>query len=311
MAIFIISVSSDSSEEKVGTSIGRVILFESDPSEDPSSDNIPPLPAISPFLSSTDESLDNDVHDTPPSPTHGTPFTETTLSTQRSPKVSGALRCRVMILAPRQPIPHGRPYRYHPNGPTSSDLSTDALSDSASSHSSSDHPSPALPSGTESSHRLCSLVPSIPRLSIVVIERSSHDSSFVSPSRKRSRSPAAFVLLSSPIHEALSSVRVDLLPSPKRIRSPESATDLEVSLAESSEPSRSRGTNLEMDVDVERSDKRHLEPEIDPVKAVIEACFDFSDIIRGSRVDVRVEAVTVARDEVRTDARDMVEGGDD
>ncbi|GJU37094.1 hypothetical protein Tco_1185448 [Tanacetum coccineum] len=29
--------------------------------------------------------------DTPPSPTHGTPFTKTTLSTQRSPTASGAL----------------------------------------------------------------------------------------------------------------------------------------------------------------------------------------------------------------------------
>nr|GFC13260.1 hypothetical protein [Tanacetum cinerariifolium] len=58
----------------------------------------------------------SDIPDTPPSPTHGTPFTETTLSTQRSPTTSGALRHRVMILTPGQPIPHGRPYRYHPNG---------------------------------------------------------------------------------------------------------------------------------------------------------------------------------------------------
>nr|GFD57999.1 hypothetical protein [Tanacetum cinerariifolium] len=74
-------------------------------------------PATSPFLSSTDDSSDNDTPDTPPSPTHGTPFTEITLSTQRSPTTSGALHRRVMILAPRHLIPHGRPYRYHPNGP--------------------------------------------------------------------------------------------------------------------------------------------------------------------------------------------------
>ncbi|GKB34098.1 hypothetical protein Tco_0879040 [Tanacetum coccineum] len=54
---------------------------ESDPSEDPSSDNIPPLPAISPFLSSDDDSTDNDTPDTPSSPTHDTPFTEITAST--------------------------------------------------------------------------------------------------------------------------------------------------------------------------------------------------------------------------------------
>ncbi|GJX84276.1 putative reverse transcriptase domain-containing protein [Tanacetum coccineum] len=145
MAIFVISVSSDSSDESVGTPAGRVILFgtipttipdttpivtpptthvditltpteipivspiispspdytpaspdyspvsdtESDPSEDPSPDRIPLLPATSPFLSSTDNSSNT----------------------------SRALRRRVMILAPGQPIPHGRPYCYHPNGP--------------------------------------------------------------------------------------------------------------------------------------------------------------------------------------------------
>ncbi|GJR97731.1 hypothetical protein Tco_0269905 [Tanacetum coccineum] len=77
---------------------------ESDPSEDPSSDHIPPLPAISPFLSSANDTTDSDTPDTPPSPTNGTPFTEITSSTQRSPVIP----CRrVMILAPGQPIPHG------------------------------------------------------------------------------------------------------------------------------------------------------------------------------------------------------------
>nr|GEY19096.1 hypothetical protein [Tanacetum cinerariifolium] len=40
---------------------------ESDPFEDLSSDHILPLPATSPFLSLTDDSLDNDIPDTPPS----------------------------------------------------------------------------------------------------------------------------------------------------------------------------------------------------------------------------------------------------
>nr|GEW60602.1 hypothetical protein [Tanacetum cinerariifolium] len=91
--------------------------IETNPSEDPSSDHIPPLPATSPFLSSTDDSSGSGIPDIPPSPTHGTPFIETTLSTQRSPAASGSFRCRVMVLAPGQPIPHGRPYRYHLNGP--------------------------------------------------------------------------------------------------------------------------------------------------------------------------------------------------
>ncbi|GJZ00791.1 hypothetical protein Tco_0518220 [Tanacetum coccineum] len=74
--------------------------MEFDPSEDPLSYHISPLPATSSFLSSTDDSSDSDIPDTPPSPTHGTPFTETTLSTQRSPTAFGALRRRFMILSP-------------------------------------------------------------------------------------------------------------------------------------------------------------------------------------------------------------------
>ncbi|GJU85846.1 putative reverse transcriptase domain-containing protein [Tanacetum coccineum] len=173
---------------------------ESDPSEDPSSDHIPPLPATSPFLSSDDDTTDSDSPDTPPSPTHGTPFTEITSSTQRSPVIP---RRRVMILAPGQPIPHGRPYRYHLNGPVhmmtarkrvgplpthrlavrhsadhsssdssseaSSDFHSDASSDSSSRHSLSDHSSPDLPSTSAgpSRKRRRSPMTSVPALPLV------------------------------------------------------------------------------------------------------------------------------------------------
>nr|GEY12169.1 hypothetical protein [Tanacetum cinerariifolium] len=90
---------------------------ESDLSNDPSSDHIPPLPATSLFRSSTDDSSDSNIPNTPLLPTHGTPFTETTLSTQRSHAASRSFRRRDMVLAPGKPIPHGRPYRYHLNGP--------------------------------------------------------------------------------------------------------------------------------------------------------------------------------------------------
>ncbi|GJW22341.1 hypothetical protein Tco_0032963 [Tanacetum coccineum] len=309
MAISVILVLSDSSEESVRTSTRRFILFgtipttipnttpfvippsthidtaltptspdytpaspdyspasdtESDPSDDPLSDHILPLPTISPFLSLTNDSSDSDTPDTPLSPTHGTPFTEMILSTQSTLVAPGAFRDRVMILAPGQPIPHGRPYCYHLNGSihimtarkrvgplpthrlamrysvdyssldyfasddssrdsssslsskTSSDPSSDDLSDSSSDHS---LPSPL--SGMRPSHHLCSLVPSIPRSSAAISDGPSHDSSSASLSRKRSRSPAAFVPLSSLIPRVLSSARADLLPSPKRIRSPD------------------------------------------------------------------------------------------
>nr|GEY07008.1 reverse transcriptase domain-containing protein [Tanacetum cinerariifolium] len=211
MAISIILVSSYSTEESVGTSTGRVILFgtipttildttlsmippsthvdtklipigistipsspdytpvspdyaptasdyssasdtESDPSEDLSPDHIPPPPATLPFLSLTDDSLDSDIRDTPPSPTHARP---------------------------------------------------------------------------------------------------SHESSFVSPSHKRRRSPVVSIPLSLLIPRVLSYEHADHLPSPKKIRSSELVTDLEVSLVDGFEPYVPRETNIEMDVDVE------------------------------------------------------------
>ncbi|GKB50822.1 hypothetical protein Tco_0901575 [Tanacetum coccineum] len=208
---------------------------ESDPSEDPPSDHIPPLPAVSPFLSSDEDPTDSDTPDTPSSPTHDTPFTEITASTQRSPIIP---RRRVMLLAPGQPIPFGRPYRYHLNGtvhmmtarkrvgplpthrlaeryPTdlsssdssseaSSDFHSDASSDPSSRHSSSDHSSPDLPS---TSARL---------------------------SRKRRRSPMTSVPALSPVFGALSPVRADLIPSPKRVKDSGYLAEVEVDHRETS-----------------------------------------------------------------------------
>ncbi|GKA53616.1 putative reverse transcriptase domain-containing protein [Tanacetum coccineum] len=150
----------------------------------------------------------------------------------------------------------------------SSDFHSDASSDSSLRHSLPDHSSPDLPSTS------------------------------VGPSRKRRRSPMISVPALPPVAGALSPVRADLIPSPKRIKSPESATDLEgcsedsfepyvpkeVGLGvdvedESSEQSRFRGTDIEVDDDVERSDRMDIDP---------------------------VEAVTVARDDVETGTRDSI-----
>ncbi|GKB76760.1 putative reverse transcriptase domain-containing protein, partial [Tanacetum coccineum] len=134
-------------------------------------------------------------------------------------------------------------------------------------------------------------------------DHSSHDlpSTSAGPSRKRRRSPMASVPGLPLVSRALSPIRADLIPSPTRVRDYGYLADIEVDPSEvrlgvdfedeSFEQSRSRGTNLEVDDDVERSEEPHLKPEIDPIEAVIEACFDFADIIRASGVDVRVEAV--------------------
>ncbi|GJZ93170.1 putative reverse transcriptase domain-containing protein [Tanacetum coccineum] len=285
MAISVISVSSDSSEDSTDTTViptkipitaptippsldytpaspdySPASKTESDPSEDPSSDHIPPLPAISPFLSSADDT-----------------------NRQRSPVIP---RRRVMILGFGQPIPHGRPYRYHPNGPVhmmtarkrvgplpvqqldmrhfvdhslsdyfspddsardsssdssseaSSDFHSDASSDSSSRHLLSDHSSPDLPSTS------------------------------ARPSRKRRRSPMTSVSALPPVSRVLSPVRADLIPSPKRIRDSGYLADIEV------DP---RETSLRDDVIVRGSDEPHLEQDINPeIQAEIDECFTYA-----------------------------------
>ncbi|GJY06082.1 hypothetical protein Tco_0373136 [Tanacetum coccineum] len=356
MAISVISISSDSSEDSVGTPAGRVILFgtipttipdttpvitppatqtdtpviptetpiiaptippspdytpaspdyspasdsESDPSEDPSSDHIPPLPDISPFLSSDDDPTDSDTPDTPSSPTHDTPFTEITASTQRSPIIP---RRRVMLLAPGQPIPHGRPYRYHFNGPVhmmtarkrvgplpthhlavrhstdhsssdssseaSSDFHSDASSDPSSRHSLSDHSSPDLP-GTSAGL-----------------------------SHKRRRSPMTYVPALSPISGALSHVRADLIPSPKRIKDSGYLADVEV------DP---REISLRDDAIVRVSDEPHLDQGSDPDnQAEIDESFAYADALRDRGIEARVVVEADDRDETETGVRGPVE----
>nr|GFB24685.1 hypothetical protein [Tanacetum cinerariifolium] len=126
---------------------------ESDPYEDPSSSHIPPLPATSPFLSSDDNTTDSDTPDTPLSPTHDTPFTKITASTQRSPVIPRRRRVRsspVQQLSVRHPVDH-------------------SSSDSSSRHSSSDHSSPDLlsTSAGPSRKRRRSPMTSVPALPLV------------------------------------------------------------------------------------------------------------------------------------------------
>ncbi|GKE41755.1 hypothetical protein Tco_1469039, partial [Tanacetum coccineum] len=250
---------------------------EPDPFKDLTSDRIPPLPATSPFISSTDDSSDNDTLDTPPPPpTHEIPLVEVTLlSSQLLPTSFGVRHRRVTILSLGQPIPYGRP---DSSSETSSDSSSDPIYDYSSGHSSFDHSSQALPSGMRSSHQLCSSVPSIPHSSAAITKRPSNSSS-KGPSCKRSRSPTTYVPLSSP--GALSSVRVDLLPPRKRIRSSDFMSNLEDCSDESSESSVLRETSLRDDVDVEGSDEPYSGPDIDlEVQAEIDKCIAYADALR-------------------------------
>nr|GEW29855.1 hypothetical protein [Tanacetum cinerariifolium] len=128
------------------------------------------------------------------------------------------------------------------------------------------------------------------------------------PSRKRSRSPTTSVLVSSPVPGALSSIRVDLLPPRKRIRSSDSAMDLEDCSGKSSESSVPRETSLRNDVVVRSSDEPYSEPDIDlEIQAEIDECIAYADALRAKGIDDRVVVETVAREEVETSARGTVE----
>nr|GEW68469.1 putative reverse transcriptase domain-containing protein [Tanacetum cinerariifolium] len=308
MAISVISVSLDSSKDSVRIPVGRVILFGTIPTTitDTTPMITPPTtqtdttviptethiiaPTIPPSLYYTPASPDyspasktDDTPDTPPSPTHGTPFTEMTFFTQRSPVIPPR---RVIILAPGQPIPHVRPYRYHPNGPVhmmtarkrveplpiqqlvvrhSVDHSLsdyfsldDSARDSSLDSSSEASPDFHLDASLDSSSRHSLLDHSSPDL----------PSTSAGPSRKRRRSLMTYVPALPPVSGALSLVHADLIPSPKRVRDSGYLADIE---------------------------------------AEIDECFAYAYALRDRGIDARVVVEAVDRDEIKTGMRGPVE----
>nr|GEY32654.1 hypothetical protein [Tanacetum cinerariifolium] len=189
----------------MGTPAGRVMLFGTIPTTIPDTTTViaPPTadtPIIAPtILTSPDY--------TPASPDYS-PASEAEFDPSEDP-ASGHI-------PPLPPIPHGRPYRYHPNGPVHmmtvrkrvrplpvQQLSVrhsvnHSLSDSSSRHSSSDHSSPDL------------------------------QSTSAGPSRKIRRSPMTSVPALPLVSGALSPIRADLIPPPKRVRDIGYLADVEV-----------------------------------------------------------------------------------
>nr|GEX42014.1 hypothetical protein [Tanacetum cinerariifolium] len=263
---------------------------KSDLSEDPSSDHIPPLPAILPFLSSADDTTNSDTPDSLPSPTYGTLFTEISAFTQRSHVIP---RRRVMILAPGQPIPYGRPYCYHPNGPVHmmttrkrvgllpvQQLAVRHYVD----HSSSDYFSPddsardsSSDSSSEASSDFHSKASSDSSSRHSLSDHSSPDllSTSARPSRKRRRSSMTSLHALPPVSGALSLIRADLIPSPKRVRDSGYLADVEVD---------HRETSLRDDVMVRGIDARVVAVAVDQEK---------SETGTRGPVKVRVKRVTL------------------
>ncbi|GKF19279.1 hypothetical protein Tco_0067917, partial [Tanacetum coccineum] len=145
----VISISSDSSEESVGSHAPRVILFGAILAiipviPDENKDSLPPapdLPLVSPFLCSDDTKADGESEPAEQrlvSSSHDTlaPLSEFSLA----PVIAASEICRrsMTLVRPGEAIPFDRPYRTHLNGPHSS--SSGAPSD----HSLSGHTPPDI-----------------------------------------------------------------------------------------------------------------------------------------------------------------------
>ncbi|GJU31492.1 MAK10-like protein [Tanacetum coccineum] len=301
MAFFVISISSDSSEETVGTSTARVILFGTIPITIPPialttdlpvihddtlltptiSPAIPIIPHVAPIIQYTSPFIDTDSSD---SDTPDSPPLQTLPAPPRLPR-----RPAVLVL-PGQPILISRPYRTHPDGvlkmltarksvgslPTHR-LASRYLSDSFSFDSSSRYSSSGY-----------------------VISDSPDDSSTTTsarPSRKRCRSPTSSVHVVLSVYRSLSLVHADLSPPPKRIRDSDSVTDLKISSEDGYESYVPREVGLGMDF--EDSYEPYIELDIDSdIQADIDKCITYADAIRARGMDDRDVVETAAKEEV-------------
>nr|GEW72115.1 hypothetical protein [Tanacetum cinerariifolium] len=199
-----------------------------------------------------------------------------------------------MILAHGQPISHGRPYRYHPNGLVHTmtakkrvgplpvqQLAVRHFVD----HSSSDYFSPddsaqyySSYSSSEASSDFHSNASSDSSLRHSLSDHSSPDlpSTFAGPSRKRRRSSMTSVPALPPVSGALSPIRADLIPSPDSGY----LAYVEVDPIE---------TSLRDDVMVRGRDEPHLEQDIDPeIQAEIDECIAYADALIDRGIDDRV-----------------------
>ncbi|GKD24591.1 hypothetical protein Tco_1230805, partial [Tanacetum coccineum] len=234
MAFSVISISSDSSEESVGTSTARVILFGTIPTTIPSTTRAADVPVIhdDTSLIPTDTLTISPIVPTilPIAPT-----IQSRVAARSSPPSSpirqilpappGLPRRPIVLVLPGQPIPVGRPYRTHPNGVLQMLTVRKSVGSLPTYRISSRYPSDSSSSDHFTSDDLL-------RDSRYALSDSPCDSPTVTsagPSRKRCRSHTSSVTVVSPIRRALLPVHADLLPPHKRIRDSEYVMDFEVS----------------------------------------------------------------------------------
>ncbi|GJR05573.1 hypothetical protein Tco_0528557 [Tanacetum coccineum] len=220
MAAPVISISSDTSDESVGSPISQVILFGSIPIE------VPIVPADLPIAPEVRAAVVASPARVLKLDTHSSSKSDTEFPERR---VSSTPHDAMHILV-------GRLYRTHPGGPCRA-LTTRKMVGPLPSHRLAlRHSSPSLPLGIRprlwlrspvSGTRFSSTVESSPSDSPdTTSDRRSHSPPYsAGPSRKRCRSPTTTMPSSIPASRALSPTRVDLLPPYKRFRDSYSSED--------------------------------------------------------------------------------------
>ncbi|GJY46649.1 putative reverse transcriptase domain-containing protein [Tanacetum coccineum] len=272
-----------SSEESVGTSTARVILFSTIPTVIPSTTPATDLPYTFPFIET--DSSDSDTPDSPPSQD---PY-EAAVAGWRS-RVAARLSlpsshiCQILPAPPAYPADQlflsYQDSRFLlvdpivPNlmGVLKMFISMKSVGSLLVLRLASRHPSYSSSSNSSSRHSS----------SGYAISDSLNDSSTVAsarPSRKRCRSPISSVPVVLPVRGALYLVRADLSPPPKRTRDSNSVIDLEGSSKDGYDPYVPRETGLR--VDVKDSYEPYTEPDIESdIQADIDECIAYADAIR-------------------------------
>ncbi|GJW84271.1 hypothetical protein Tco_0157416 [Tanacetum coccineum] len=307
MTISAISISLDSSEESVGTSSGRVLWFgripTTVPATTPTTD--PPVvhddtslipaetPTISPITSTIPptaptthytsafiytDSSDDDTPDTPPSSTHEIPPVEVAPPTsQILPTSPSVRRRRVTLVSPEQPIPHGRPYRYHPNGPIHMLIARKRV-------------------GPLPTHRLAVRHSVDYSLSEhFTSDDSLRDSPSSSSSKTSSNSSTDALSDSSPSHSSLDHSSSTL---PSGMRSSHQLCSSVPSIPHSSAAITDRPSHSSpaRSSSKRSSDSLNIEPDIDlEIQAEIDECIAYADTLRARGIVVRVVVETCSR----------------
>ncbi|GKB06178.1 hypothetical protein Tco_0834411 [Tanacetum coccineum] len=316
----------------MGTSTARVILFRMIPTTIPPTTPTtdlpvihedtpltltisPTIPPVAPTIQYTSlfintDSSDSDTLDSPPSQD---PY-KTVVSQWRSrvaatssppsspirqilPTPPGLPRRPAVLALPGQPIPIGRPYRTQPNGVLKMLTDMKYVGSLPTHRLASRYPSDSSSSDSSSSYSSSGYA---------ISETSCDSPTAASESLSRKRCRSLSVPISSLVRGALSPVRADLLPPPKRIRDSDSVMDLEFSSEDGYEPYVPKEVGL--GVDIEDSYEPYTEPDIDSdIQADIDECITYADAIRARGIDDRDVVKITDEEEVESREKDTVE----